>query len=103
VSIRTVPGDPAPDTLSIPKEPWYPTPPNVLAAAPTPHLSMLTRLPALIALLGGYTAALSSTAHHAALAPALLLVAFVTLVRFGHALVRYAVSAVRHRRSETDQ
>jgi hypothetical protein len=103
VSRPTVTAGKAPDTLSISKERWHPTPVQAnVSPAPRPRLSMLTWL-LLIALIGGHASALSSTAHHAALASALLLVAFVALVRFSCALIRYATSAVGHRRSVTDR
>jgi hypothetical protein len=102
VSIRTMPGDPAPDTLSIPKERWHPTPVQAnVSPAPRPRLSMLIWL-LLIALIGGHASALSSTAHHAALASALLPATLVALVRSGYAATRHATSAVGHRRPETD-
>jgi hypothetical protein len=107
VNRRTVPGDAdsatAPDTSSISKELWYPTPGHAnVSPAPKPRLSTLTWL-LLIALIGSHAGVLSSTAHHAALASALLLVTFVALARSSYALMRYAITAVRRRREGTDR
>ncbi|PZS26640.1 MAG: hypothetical protein DLM58_20355 [Pseudonocardiales bacterium] len=88
------------DTLTIPKELWYPTPVHTnVAPAPRPRLSWRTRLMPLVALLGGYTSARASTAHIDAAASALLLLAFAALVAFGVGVVRYGAATVRHHRS----
>ncbi|MBN9619959.1 MAG: hypothetical protein J0H43_09540 [Actinobacteria bacterium] len=99
MSRRTAPNHPA-STMSIPKEFWYPTPDHTnVSPAPAQRLSTRTRLMPLLALIGGYTSALASTAHIDAAASALLLLTFVALVGFGVGVGRFTVAAVRHRRS----
>lgn len=100
MSRRTAPNQPA-STMSIPKEFWYPTPvhTNVSPAIPQRRPTRTRLMPLLLALIGGYTSALASTAHIDAAASALLLLTFVALVGFGVGVGRFTVAAVRHRRS----
>ncbi len=87
-------------TLTIRKELWYPTPVHTnIAPAPRPRMSRRTWLMPLVALLGGYTSALASTAHIDAAASVVLLLALAALVAFGVGVARYCAATVQHRRS----
>jgi hypothetical protein len=104
MSRRLEPAEPM-NTLTIPKELWYPTPVQTnVSPATKPRLPMLVRLLPVIALVSGYTSALASTAHVDAAASTLLLLAFAALVGLGWGAVRYAVASVRHHhRSVTER
>jgi ABC-type polysaccharide/polyol phosphate export permease len=99
MSRRAVPAEPM-DTLSIPRELWYPTPVATnRIPAPKPRLSRLVGVLPMVALVSGYTSALVSTTHADAAAPALLLLAAAALLALGWVVAGYAVNSIRHHRS----
>lgn len=91
-----------PSTLSIRKDLWYPAPVRSnVSPAPAPRLSIVTKLLPLVALIFGYSAAVTSSRHLDPAASLLLCGAFVCLLRMGYAVARFAVASVRHHRLVT--